>query len=134
MLTDTPLIRGVVRRFNKHVLNPAMMHLAGRRHWYAAVMRHTGRRSGRHYATPVVADRVANGFIVPLPYGTDVDWLRNVQASGAAAVSVGGHTYDVVEPEIIDAATAGPQLSPRRRRVFQAFGIKRFVKLKMDRS
>ncbi|BBY90480.1 hypothetical protein MGALJ_01490 [Mycobacterium gallinarum] len=134
MLTDTPLIRGVVRRFNKHALNPAMMHLAGRRHWYAAVMRHTGRRSGRHYATPVVADRVANGFIVPLPYGTDVDWLRNVQASGAAAVSVGGHTYDVVEPEIIDAATAGPQLSPRRRRVFQAFGIKRFVKLKMDRS
>ncbi|MDG5481605.1 nitroreductase/quinone reductase family protein [Mycolicibacterium gadium] len=134
MLTETPPIGGVARRFNKHVLNPAMMHLAGRRYWYAAVMRHTGRRSGRHYATPVVADRVANGFIVPLPYGTDVDWLRNVQESGAAAVSIGGHTYDVVEPEIIDAATAGPQLSPSRRRVFQVFGIKRFVKLKMDRS
>lgn len=134
MLTETPPIRDAVRSFNKHALNPAMMHLAGRRYWYAAVMRHTGRRSGRHYATPVVADRVMNGFIVPLPYGTDVDWLRNVQASGAAAVSVGGHTYDVVEPEIIDAATAGPQLSPRRRRVFQTFGIKRFVKLKMDRS
>jgi deazaflavin-dependent oxidoreductase (nitroreductase family) len=134
MLTETPAIRGVVRRFNKHVLNPAMMYLAGRRHWYAAVMRHTGRRSGRHYATPVVADRVANGFIVPLPYGTYVDWLRNVQASGAAAVSVGGHTYDVVEPEIIDSATACPQLSPGRQRVFQAFGVKKFVKLKTDRS
>lgn len=134
MSTKTPLIRDAVRSFNKHVLNPAMMHLAGRRYWYAAVMRHTGRRSGRHYATPVVADRVANGFIVPLPYGTDVDWLRNVQASGEAAVSIGGHTYDVVEPEIIDAATAGPQLSSGRRRIFQTFGIERFVKLKADKS
>ena len=134
MLTETPPIRDAVRSFNKHVLNPAMMHLAGRRHWYAAVMRHIGRRSGRHYATPVVADRVMNGFIVPLPYGTDVDWLRNVLASGSAALQVNGHTYDVIDPEIIDAATAGPQLSPRRRRVFQAFGIKRVVKLTMDWS
>ncbi|MGZ5394134.1 MAG: nitroreductase [Mycobacterium sp.] len=134
MLTETPPIRDAVRSFNRHVLNPAMMHLAGRRYWYAAVMRHTGRRSGRHYATPVVADRVVNGFIVPLPYGTDVDWLRNVQASGTAAVTVNGHTYDGIEPEIIDAATACPQLSPRRRRVFQAFGIERFVKFKTVRS
>jgi hypothetical protein len=37
-------------------------------------------------------------------------------------------TFDVVEPEIIDAATATPQLSPRRRQVFQRFGIKSFVK------
>lgn len=134
MLTETPPIRDAVRSFNKHVLNPAMMHLAGRRYWYAAVMRHTGRRSGRHYATPVVADRVPNGFVVPLPYGTDVDWLRNVQASGEAAISIGGHTYDVVEPEIIDTATAGPQLSPLRRRVFQAFGIERFLKVNAVRS
>lgn len=129
-----PPIKNAVRSFNKHVLNPAMMHLAGRRHWYAAVIRHTGRRSGRHYATPVVADRVVDGFIVPLPYGTDVDWLRNVQASGAAAVSVGGHTFDVVEPEVIGAAIAGPQLSPGRRRAFQAVGIERFVQLKTDRG
>ncbi len=130
----TDRLKDEVRQFNKHVLNPAMMHLAGRRHWYAAAIRHTGRRSGRHYATPVVADQVANGFVVPLPYGTDVDWLRNVQESGTAAISVGGRTYDVVEPEIIDAATAGAQLSPLRRRLFQAFGIEHFLKLNMDRG
>ena len=130
MLTETTPVRDAVRSFNKHALNPAMMYLAGRRYWYAAVVRHTGRQSGRHYATPVVADRVTDGFIVPLPYGTRVDWLRNVQASGTAAVTAGGHTYDVIEPEIIDAATAGPQLSPLRRRVFEALGIAKFVKLR----
>lgn len=124
--TMTP-VRDAVRTFNKYVLNPAMMHLAGRKHWYAAVIRHNGRRSGRNYATPVVADRVADGFVLPLPYGTGVDWLRNVLASGRAAVTVGGQTYDVAEPEVIDAATAGPQLSPRRRRAFRRFGIDDFL-------
>ena len=128
--TMTPLT-DAVRVFNKHVLNPVMMNLAGRKHWYAAVIRHTGRRSGKTYATPVVADRVANGFILPLPYGTGVDWLRNVLAAGRATVTVGGETFDVTEPEIIDATTAIPQLSPRRRHAFQRFGIDNFVKLKL---
>jgi len=131
--TTSP-VRDAVRTFNKHVLNPAMMHLAGRKHWYAAVIRHTGRNSGKSYATPVVADRVAgDGFILPLPYGTSVDWLRNVLAEGRAAVTVSGQTYDVAEPEIIDAATAGAQLSPRRRRVFERFGIDNFLKVKLTK-
>ena len=71
------MIRDAVRTFNKHVLNPAMLLLAGREHWYAAALQHTGRRSGKTYTTPVVADRVVDGVIVPLPYGTGVDWLRN---------------------------------------------------------
>jgi deazaflavin-dependent oxidoreductase (nitroreductase family) len=128
--TITPL-RDAVRTFNKYLLNPAMMHLAGRKHWYAAVIRHTGRRSDKRYATPVVADRVSDGFILPLPYGTAVDWLRNVQAAGRATITVGGQTYDVAEPEIIDAAAAGPQLSPRRRRAFQRFGIENYLRVKL---
>jgi deazaflavin-dependent oxidoreductase (nitroreductase family) len=124
-------VRDAVRTFNKRVLNPAMMHLAGRRHWYAGVIRHVGRRSGRSYATPVVVDRVADGFIIPLPYGTGVDWLRNLRAAGRATVAVSGQTYDVVEPEIIDAATALPQLSEPRRRTFAIFGIGEFVKVRL---
>lgn len=122
-------VKNAVRTFNKHLLNPAMLLLAGRRHWYAAVLMHTGRNSGKSYATPVVADRVADGFIVPLPYGTRVDWLRNVLVSRQATIRVGGRTYVVTDPQVIDAATAGPQLSARRRRAFERFGIEQFVKL-----
>lgn len=128
-MTDQPRARDAVRTFNKYLLNPAMLLLAGRKHWYAAVLRHTGRNSGKNYATPVVADRVEDGFILPLPYGTQVDWLRNVLASGQATITVSGQTYEVTEPEVIDAATAGRQLSPRRQHVFQRFGIDSFVKL-----
>jgi hypothetical protein len=38
-------INDVVRVFNKRLLNPVIMAL-DRRHWYAAVLEHKGRRSG----------------------------------------------------------------------------------------
>jgi hypothetical protein len=53
-------VRDIVRELNKHVGNPAMMPMSGRKHYYASVIEHTGRRSGKHYATTVVTDRTAD--------------------------------------------------------------------------
>ncbi|UXA18999.1 nitroreductase family deazaflavin-dependent oxidoreductase [Mycobacterium sp. SMC-4] len=125
---STRAANNAVRTFNKHVLNPVMLLLAGRRHWYAAAIRHTGRRTGTTHTTPVVAVRVSDGFITPLPYGTDVDWLRNVLAAGTATITADGRTFDVVDPRIIDAATAAQELPPHRRRAFQRFRIQHYVK------
>lgn len=122
-------ILDVVRQLNKHVLNPAMIRLAGGKHGSAAVIEHTGRRSGKSYATPVVALRVADGFVIPLPYGTRVDWLRNVLAARRATIRVHRETYEVSQPEIIDTATAVSQLSASRRRTFGGFGIKNYLKV-----
>lgn len=124
--TMSPL-RDAVRTFNKHVLNPLMVRAAGRKHWYAAAIRHTGRRSGRVYTTPVVADRVDGAFVVPLPYGTAVDWLRNTQAAGSATISVGGRSFAVSGPRIIDASEAADYLSARRHRMFRRFGVHDFA-------
>lgn len=121
--------RDRVRAFNKHVLNPIMMLVAGRRHWYAAVIRHTGRRSGRAYATPVVADRVEGGFIIPLPYGTGVDWLRNVQASGGATLHVRGEIFEVTAPQIVASATAFPLVPAKHARVWRRMGIKQYLRV-----
>jgi deazaflavin-dependent oxidoreductase (nitroreductase family) len=104
---------------------------AGRRNGYAAVIRHTGRKSGNQYSTPVGAERVQDGFIIPLGYGTQVDWLQNVIAAGRATVSANGETHDVTEPEVIDAATASPSLSPKRRRTFERIGIAHYLKVKL---
>jgi deazaflavin-dependent oxidoreductase (nitroreductase family) len=123
--------RDRVRVFNKHVLNPAMMKLAGRRHWYASVLRHRGRRSGKEYATPVVAVPVAGeAFIIPLPYGEGVDWLNNVLAAGRATIEARGETYHVTEPEVIGADEALPLLDERHRRTWRRFGIERFLRVK----
>jgi deazaflavin-dependent oxidoreductase (nitroreductase family) len=102
-----PLLRAV-RISNKYLLNPVMGTLAGRKNSYAAAIRHTGRKSGQQYSTPIGAERVQDGFIIPLGYGTQVDWLQNVLAAGRASVSANGETHDVTDPEVIDAAAALP--------------------------
>jgi deazaflavin-dependent oxidoreductase (nitroreductase family) len=121
-------VRDSVRSFNKHVINPAMAPLAGRRHWYAAQIRHTGRKSGKHYSTPVVAVKVSDGVVVPLPYGSGVDWLRNVLAAGDATITSNGRTYHVIQPKVIDADTAEPQLSAWRRWTYHASNVDSYVK------
>ena len=128
-LQARPVVNAV-RTFNKRVFNPTMMRLAGRKHWYAAAIRHKGRRSGKEYATPVMAEPIEDGFIVPLPYGTEVDWLKNVLAAGRATVEAKGETYTVVEPEVIGAEVAFPLLPPRLRRTWRLFGIERYLRVK----
>jgi deazaflavin-dependent oxidoreductase (nitroreductase family) len=129
-----PRARDKIRLLNKRVLNPAMMTLAGSRHFYAAVLRHRGRRSGREYATPVVAVPVAgDAFVVPLPYGEEVDWLKNVLAAGRATIEAKGATHEVAEPKVLDAAEAFPLLDERHRRTWRRFGIERFMRVKVVR-
>ncbi|MGA8254611.1 MAG: nitroreductase family deazaflavin-dependent oxidoreductase [Mycobacterium sp.] len=108
--------------------NPAEMALAGHRYWYAAVIEHTGRKSGKRYRTPVVALRVGDGILVGLPYGSGVDWLRNVLAAGSATITDKGRSYSVVRPEVIDAAAAEPQLSPWWRWILHATNVDSYVK------
>jgi deazaflavin-dependent oxidoreductase (nitroreductase family) len=125
-----PLLRAI-RLSNKYLLNPVIGALAGRKNSYAAVIRHTGRKSGREFSTPVGAERVPDGFIVPLGYGERVDWLRNVLAADRATLVVDGETHDVTDPHVIDAETALPLLSPKRRRSFERIGITRYLRVKL---
>lgn len=121
----------LIRTSNKYLLNPLMLRLAGRRHWYASVINHSGRRSGKQYSTPIVADRVGDDLIIPLPYGTDVDWVRNVLKAGRAAIVRKGQTYQVLAPEIIDATQALPALPHERRRAFERMSVEHFLRLRI---
>lgn len=131
MSVEKTATRDAIRVFNKHVLNPVVLMAAGHQRFYASVINHTGRRSGRHYRTPVVADRVVDGFIVPLPYGEHVDWLQNLRAHGSGTMRYAGRTYTVCMPTVVDAATAEAELPPRRRRVLERIGVKSFVHLNL---
>lgn len=126
-----PLLRAI-RVFNKHVLNPIAGRGAGRKDSVHGIIRHTGRKSGKQYSTPVGIECVPDGFVIPLGYGARVDWLQNVLAAGRGAVVVRGATYDVCEPEVIDAAAALPMLEPRPRRRYERLGIEQYLMLKPD--
>lgn len=123
----------MIRISNKHLLNPLMMQVAGRRFWYASVIRHTGRRSGKTYSTPIVADVAGDHVLIPLPYGTAVDWVRNVLTAGEATIVSKGRTYVAAAPEIIDSTRALPLLPRDRRRTFERIPIEHFLRLSLTR-
>src|SRR5438128_2213302 len=47
-----------------------------------AVIRHVGRRSGKPYETTIMIWPMGDGFVIALTYGPEVDWYRNLRASG----------------------------------------------------
>ncbi|OLT01366.1 hypothetical protein BJF90_32480 [Pseudonocardia sp. CNS-004] len=118
-----------IRRFNKRALNPLMLRLAGRSHWYAGYLEHVGRRSGRTYRTPVVALPVRDGFAVPLPYGTEVDWLRNLLAAGTGGMKIKGVRYAVREPRVLDTPAVLEELPPLWRRFTRLYGFEHFLRV-----
>jgi len=92
--------------------NKIILPIAGRRYSPYALLEHVGRRSGRTYATPVGAFPYRDGFVIGLSYGADVDWCRNVIASGHAAVKWRGRIFTLERPEIVPMSTAVLQAIP----------------------
>ncbi len=115
-------------KFNKRVLNPVMLTFAGRKHSPYAIIHHVGRRSGHAYATPVVAESGPESFVIALPYGAGVDWYRNVLAAGGCTLTWNGQEYTLIEPELLDAATAEPLLVPVRAFGLKMLGVKHYVR------
>jgi deazaflavin-dependent oxidoreductase (nitroreductase family) len=118
------------------VLNPAIRRLAGRPHFQmAALVRHAGRRSGRQYVTPVGAMLTGKTIVIPLTFGTESDWSRNVRAAGGCSIKLGGTDYDAVAPEVLSAAKARPVIRAAyggwQRGMFRMLGIKQFLLLRV---
>lgn len=90
----------IVARFNRYVTNPLQQlwapHLS-----HMAVIEHRGRKSGRLYKTPVMAFVEDAHLYVVLNYGTNADWVRNVEAAGSASVIHHGNRYQLTEPRIL---------------------------------
>jgi deazaflavin-dependent oxidoreductase (nitroreductase family) len=131
----SPFVRVVMGPMTK-MLNPPMRRLAGRPHFQmAALVRHTGRRSGRQYVTPVGAMMTGKTIVIPLTFGTESDWSRNVRAAGGCSIRMGGTDYDAVAPEVLSASEARPVVraaySGLQRGMFRMLGIKQFLLLRV---
>jgi deazaflavin-dependent oxidoreductase (nitroreductase family) len=99
--SNSATVRAAARRFHHAVGNPVQLRSAGTPGAYASVIRHQGRRTGRTYHTPVWALPTEDGFVIALVYGSASDWVKNVLASGAAAIVHHGASYPVDQPEIV---------------------------------
>jgi deazaflavin-dependent oxidoreductase (nitroreductase family) len=116
------------------ILNPLLTRLAGRRHFpMAAQIRHVGRRSGRQYVTPAGARLVGDTFVIPLTFGNQSDWSRNVRAAGGCSIRLDGTDYRAVRPDLVDRDQAGEVIraafGPVQRAMFRMLGIRQYLLL-----
>jgi deazaflavin-dependent oxidoreductase (nitroreductase family) len=111
----------------RSLANRIFLKISGR--WLRAysIVRHVGRTSGREYRNPVSAYPLGDGFVIPVLYGAQSQWVRNVMAAGRFTLRTKGRDYLLERPEIVPPAQALPAYPPLLRRLMRSQGIQDFV-------
>jgi len=127
----SPLVLRPVIGFSRAVINPRQLQTAGSPGASASVIRHSGRKSGRAYETPVDAVPVEGAFLIALPYGSRANWLRNVLAGGSATILHQGVAHAVDHPELLPMPEVDTHFSPADRRGFRLLGIDECLRVRI---
>jgi deazaflavin-dependent oxidoreductase (nitroreductase family) len=121
-----------IPRFMRHVNRVVTNPILGTFAWLVpplAVVHHVGRKTGRPYRTPVVAFRSGAGVVIPMTYGRDVDWARNIiRADGCELVRM-GQGVTLRNPRIVGLDRAAPRLPAALRPFFRAASFPGYVLL-----
>lgn len=122
-----PSREGLGRRLVK-AFGPVAKPIAGTR-WFPlwGILRHTGRTSGKAYATPIVALRAPEGFLIPLPFGDATQWAKNLLAAGGGSLRSAGREYRIDQPQIIDLDVASAHLPVLIRFMSRRLGLRDWV-------
>ena len=95
-----PLFGRRLARFNRAVVNPVAVHVAGLLPGMGIVI-HVGRRTHHVYRTPVLVFRTKDGFRMALTYGRDAEWVKNALAHGAVRLVSSRREHELFDPEIV---------------------------------
>ena len=115
-----------MRNVNRVATNPILRTVA----WLVpplAVVHHVGRKSGRAYRTPVVAFHGDAGVVIPMTYGRDVDWARNIVRARGCELERGGRRIVLRDPRIVGFDRAKGRLPAALRAVFRAADLPGYV-------
>jgi len=109
-----------VANFNRRVTNPVARSLTP---WLPCLgtLEHTGRKSGRHYRTPLLVFKTQDGFAILIGYGLGSDWLKNVLAGGPTVLHKRGKAVALANPQVVSKAEAAPLISAGPRLFYRLF-------------
>jgi len=121
-----------MRHVNRVFTNPLLGTVA----WLVppmAVVHHVGRKTGRPYRSPVIAFRSRAGVVIPMTYGRDVDWARNIARAGGCDLAQGGRRFALRNPRIVGFDRASPRLPAALRPFLRAVNLPGYVLLDLGR-
>jgi deazaflavin-dependent oxidoreductase (nitroreductase family) len=124
-----PRFGGILWRLARWT-SPLVMPLAGKR-WNPifAVVEHRGRRTGRPYAAPIAARRVAGGFVISLAFGAQADWHQNLVAAGGGTIRWRGKAYMVKQPTRIGVDDGLRAFHSVQRMLLRVAGVDGYVRV-----
>jgi deazaflavin-dependent oxidoreductase (nitroreductase family) len=89
-----------LRPFTTYLFNPISRRVVGHLPGFA-VLRYSGRRSGKEYRTPMNVFRHGEDYVFALTYGADVQWVKNVLAAGGCEMETRGRRIRVRDPRVV---------------------------------
>ena len=120
-----------IRVINKHVTNKILIHISGKQFGHFAILSHVGRKSGKIYRIPIIAEPLDNGFVIALTYGKKVDWYENVLANGGCSLRWKGKDYTLINPEFIEKEAGMLAFPPLLRTGLRNTGVQDYLKLEI---
>jgi deazaflavin-dependent oxidoreductase (nitroreductase family) len=84
--------------------------------WLILLLRHTGRKSGKQYATPLQYEKIDGVYFIGAARGANADWVRNIQANPQVQVSVGRRNFKALARTVTDPEKVADFLAYRLRR------------------
>jgi len=118
-----------IRVLNKHFTNKILIHISGKKFGHFAILSHVGRKSGKLYRIPIIAEPIKNGFVIALTYGLKVDWYENVMANGGCSLNWKNEEYILNNPAFIDKEMGMEAFPAIFRSVLRKQGIQYYLKL-----
>jgi deazaflavin-dependent oxidoreductase (nitroreductase family) len=118
-----------IRVMNKYVINKILIHIAGKKFGHFAILEHTGRKSGKYYHTPIIAEPVENGFVSALTYGKKVDWYENILARERCFLRWKNHDYSLINPRFVEAEIGLAAFPPLLQPILRRKGIEYYLRL-----
>ena len=120
-----------VRRFNKLVTNKLLIHICGKKFGHFVILSHIGRKSGKLYRIPIIAEPTTNGFMIALTYGRKVDWVENVLAKGSCSMVWKNKEYPLFHPEFVDKEVGLSAFPAFFRTGLKMMGIQYYLRLEI---
>jgi deazaflavin-dependent oxidoreductase (nitroreductase family) len=109
-------------------LNPFTRLFAGRLPGFG-ILTHEGRMTGRTYRTPINVFERGGHYVFFLTYGSDVQWVKNVFATGRCSLRTRGRDVTLVDPEL--STDAELRIAPPFVRSIGRFvGMTQFVRMR----
>jgi deazaflavin-dependent oxidoreductase (nitroreductase family) len=121
-----------MRRFVQPRINWVVLRVVGGPRSPYGIVHHLGRISGRQHRTPVMVQRRGRFFIIPLLYGEDVNWCRNVFATATCDIRWRGATYTAVDPRLLGSEIVDQRLSRTMRSILALTGTRRYLMLRVS--